>query len=172
MHKTYVIIPHYIITAHVARLAKDTINSFRKTCPDCIIVSCDDQSPYEDTEFLEEMSDVYIRNAENLGFAGNCNVGFNWILENEKDECNIVCVNNDIEVYEGWLEEFERTLALTEARIIGGIGFRFKGETPDKVTANYISTGGYLEDWMFPGGMFLVKKSVLTDYPIYRKIKE
>jgi len=164
--KTYIVMPHYIITSHVARLAKDAISSFKKTA-DCIVVSCDDQSPYEDTEFLEEMSDVYIRNADNLGFAGNCNVGFKWIMENEKEECNIVCVNNDIEVYDGWLEEFERTLALTEARIIGGIGFKTKGGVPDKVTANYISIGGYLEDWMFPGGMYMVRKSVLEDYGLY-----
>lgn len=165
--KTYVVMPHYIITSHVARLAKDAINSFKRTVPDCIIVSCDDQSPYEDTKFLEEMSDVYIRNADNLGFAGNCNVGFNWILENEKEECNIVCVNNDIEVYDGWLEEFEWTLDFTKARIVGGIGFKHKGILPDKVNARYLSTGGYLEDWMFPGGFYMVRKSVLEDYGLY-----
>ena len=164
--KTYVCMPHYIITEHVAELAQDAIKSFKNTS-DCVLISCDDKSPYKDLKFLETMSDVYIRNDKNLGFAGNCNVGFQWILDNVKEECNVVCVNNDIEVYDGWLEEFERTLDLMDARIVGGIGFRFKGNVPDKVTANYLSTGGYLEDWMMPGGFFLVRKSVLEDYGLY-----
>ena len=111
--KTYVVMPHYIITEHVAGLARAAIESFKQTS-ECIIISCDDNSPY-DTEFLKDISDVYIRNDENLGFAGNCNVGFNWILDNVKEECNVVCVNNDIEVYDGWLEEFEKTLEFTKA---------------------------------------------------------
>ena len=164
-NKTYVIMPHFIITEHVAQLARDAIKSFRDTS-DCIIISCDDDSPY-DTNFLKDISDVYIKNEKNLGFAGNCNVGFNYILDNERSDCNVVCVNNDIEVYSGWLEEFERTLDIIDARIIGGIGFREKGRFPDKVTARYLSTGGYLEDWMFPGGFYMVKKSVLEDYGLY-----
>jgi len=166
--KTYIVIPHYVISEHVAQLAKDTIKSFRDTS-DCFIISCDDKSPYN-ADFLEDISDVTIRNKENKGFAGNCNVGFKWILDNVKEECNVVCVNNDIEVYKGWLEEFERTLSLVDARIIGGIGFKTKGGVPDKINANYISVGGYLEDWMFPGGMYMVKKSVLEDYGLYDEL--
>jgi len=164
--KTYIVIPHYIITPHVAQLAKDAIKSFKETC-DCVIISCDDQSPYEDVKFLEEMSDVYIRNEKNLGFAGNCNVGFRWILENVKEDADIVCVNNDIEVYEGWYEEFKRIQGLVGGRIIGGLGYKEKGFPPDKKNANYVSIGGYLEDWMFPGGFYMINKTVLEDYGLY-----
>ena len=163
--RTYVVMPHFIINEHVAQLSREAIESFRKTS-DSIIISCDDASPY-DTEYLRDMSDIYIRNKENKGFAGNCNVGFNWILDNVKEDCNVVCVNNDIEVYDGWLEEFESKLDFTKARIIGGIGFRFKGHFPEKITARYISTGGYLDDWMFPGGFYMIRKSVLEDYGLY-----
>ena len=166
--KTYIVIPHYIISEHVAKLAKATIDSFKNTS-DCIIVSCDDASPY-DSSFLEEISDVYIRNEENKGFAGNCNVGFKWILENEKEECNVVCANNDILVHKGWLEEFERILGITDARIIGGLGYREKGFPPDRLNASYISTGGYLDDWMFPGGFYMIRKSVIDDYGLYDEI--
>jgi len=162
--KLYVIIPHYIITEHVAQLAKNAIKSFRDTC-DCTIISCDDKSPYN-TDFLGPISDIYIENKKNLGFAGNCNVGFKWVLDNVDEECNVVCVNNDIEVNKGWLEEFERVLGLTDARIVGGLGYRFKDKLPDK-QGNYVSIGGYLDDWMFPGGMYMVRKSILEDYGLY-----
>lgn len=169
--------PHYIITEHVAELAINAITSFKNTC-DCIVVSCDDASPYKDIGFLEELSDVYIRNAENKGFAGNCNEGFNWILENEPEECNIVCANNDIEVYNNWLEEFERVMDLTNARIIGGLGFKGKivegmplsqyNKNPgSQYFKNTCSVGGYYNDWVFPGGFYMVRKSVLEDYGLY-----
>jgi len=176
--KIYIVIPHFIITDHVAQLAENTIKSFRRTCPDCIIISCDDESPYKDVKFLEEMSDVYIRNKENKGFAGNCNVGFQWILDNEKEECNVVCVNNDIEVYEGWLDEFEKIMKITKARAVGGLGFRvreiegrdiseYKTNPGTKYASSYCSIGGYLEDWMFPGGFYMIRKSMLEDYGLY-----
>lgn len=163
-NKTYIVMPHYIITEHVAELAQNAIKSFKNTS-DCVLISCDDNSPYKDTSFLESLSDVTIRNKKNKGFAGNCNVGFKWILDNVKGECNVVCVNNDIEVYEGWLEKFEELLDFTDARIIGGVGFRFKGSPPQKHRS--LSTGGYYNDWMFPGGFYMVRKSVLEDYGLY-----
>ncbi len=158
-----IVIPHYIINERIAKLAKGTIKSFRDTC-ECNIISCDDNSPH-DSEFLKDISDVYIRNKINKGFAGNCNVGFKWILDNIKDECDVVCANNDIEVYVNWHKEFIKALDITNARIVGGLGFRFKGFPPDK--HNSLSTGGYYNDWMFPGGFFMIKKSVLEDYGLY-----
>lgn len=170
--------PHYIITEHVAKLAKRAIESFRETCPDCIIVSCDDQSPYNDTEFLEEMSDVYIRNAKNLGFAANCNVGFKWILENEKEECNIVCANNDIEVYPNWLKYLEEAMDFCKGVMVGGLGYKarivegmpiseYETNPGSKFTSRYYSDGGRLEDWMFPGGFYMARKSTFEKHGLY-----
>ena len=174
--KTYVVIPHYIITDTVAELARNTIKSFRDTS-DVVIVSCDDCSE-TDTGFLKDISDVYIRNKENKGFAGNCNVGFKWILKNEKEECNVICANNDIEVFDGWLDEFNRILDISEARAIGGLGYKdrivegmpiqdYRNNPGSKYSANYYSQGGYLEDWMFPGGFYMIRKSMLDDYGLY-----
>jgi len=165
--------PHYIITKHVADLARQAIKSFKETC-DCILISCDDESPYEDIDFLKEMSDVYIRNEKNRGFAGNCNVGFRWILDNVKEECNVVCVNNDVEVFDGWLEEFNHLMDMATGDMIGGLGYRsrivegmpleqYKTNPGSKYTNRYYSTGGRLEDWMFPGGFYMMRKSVLED---------
>lgn len=166
--------PHYIITEHVADLAKQAIKSFKETNPECIVVSCDDASPYEDIGFLEEMSDVYIRNKKNKGFAGNCNVGFKYVLENEKDDCYIVCANNDIEVFPDWLHEFERALEIGKGDMVGGLGFKdrtiegrpiedHKINPQGKYKCTYISEGGKLEDWMFPGGFWMMKRSILED---------
>jgi GT2 family glycosyltransferase len=172
MPKVFIIIPHYIITEHVAELARNAVNSFKNTA-DCIVVNCDDCSPY-DTSFLKEMPDVYIRNKENLGFAGNCNVGFNWVFENEKDDCYIVCANNDIEVYPQWFERLKQAMEMGDGAMVGGLGYKgrwvegmkiedYEKNPGSKFTGNYITEGGRLDDWMFPGGMFMTKKSHLMD---------
>jgi len=170
--KLYIVIPHYIITPHVAELAKNAINSFKKTA-DCIVVNCDDASPY-DTLFLKDMPDVYIRNKKNKGFAGNCNVGFNWIFENEKDDCYIVCANNDIEVYNDWFDELKRAMDIGKGAMVGGLGYtgrmvegrpieQYNTNPGSKYTGNYITEGGRLDDWMFPGGMWMSTKKDLQE---------
>ena len=179
--KTYCVMPHYIITKHVAELAKQAIKSFKETA-DVILISCDDDSPYEDIGFLKEMSDVYIRNKKNKGFAGNCNVGFKWVLEHEKEDCYIVCANNDIKVYNNWLEEFEKVLDAFNGDLIGGLGYRVKivegkplsqysTNPQSKHKMNCISEGGRFDDWMFPGGFWMMRKNVLEDVVEYKKIK-
>jgi len=61
--KTYIIIPHYIVSEELKELAIQTINSFKKEFKDKVIISVDDGSPM-DCSFLKEMSDIYIRNKE------------------------------------------------------------------------------------------------------------
>lgn len=172
----YIIIPHYIINEEVAQLAKNAIASFRKTS-DCVIISCDDCSPY-DSSFLKDISDVYIRNEENKGFAGNCNVGFKWILENEKDDCWIVCANNDIEVFDGWFEEFKKTREEFGGDALGGLGYkerivegmpieRYKENVGSLYNSSFLSEGGRCADWMFPGGFYLIRKSLLEECGLY-----
>jgi GT2 family glycosyltransferase len=169
--RIYVVMPHYIITKEVAELAKNAIKSFKNTC-DCTVISCDDCSPYEDVGFLKEMSDVYIRNEKNLGFAANCNVGFRWIFENEKDDCYIVCANNDIEVFEYWFDELKKALDMFQGSMSGGLGYKdrivegmriedYRINPGSKFTARYMSIGGRLQDWMFPGGMWMSTKGFL-----------
>lgn len=174
--KLYIVIPHFIINEKVSQLAKNAIKSFKETS-DCKIISCDDASPY-DSSFLKDISDVYIRNKNNKGFAGNCNVGFKWILDNVKDDCWVVCANNDIEVFPGWFEEFKKTIKDFNGDAIGGLGFKergiYEGDVKDynknpnsKYTNPYISEGGRLEDWMFPGGFYMIKKSLLEECGLY-----
>jgi O-antigen biosynthesis protein len=175
--KVFVVMPHYIITEEVAQLARNAIRTFKETS-DCFIISCDDCSPYEDIGFLKEMSDVYIRNKENKGFAGNCNVGFNWIFENVKDDCYVVCVNNDIEVFEGWFDELKNAMEMFQGAMVGGLGFKsrmvegmpiemYRINPGSKFTARYVSIGGRLEDWMFPGGMYMTTKGFLQENGLY-----
>jgi len=169
--------PHYIISPHVAELAKKAIESFKKTA-NCIVISCDDCSPYQDVAFLKEMSDVYIRNEENLGFAGNCNVGFKWIFENEKDDCWIVCANNDIEVYENWFENLKQAMELGDGAMVGGLGFKgrmvegmpieqYDINPGSKFQGNYITEGGRLDDWMMPGGFWMTTKKHLEEVGLF-----
>lgn len=173
--KTYVVIPHYIISEQVLELAKNTIESFRKY--DCIIVSVDDGSSLGSDE-IKELSDVYIKNEQNSGFATTCNNGFKWVLENEKDDCYIVCSNNDIEVYGDWQEQSTKCFEQFGAAMVGGLGYREKElfgmpiENYDKnqstrYSGAYVSDGGRIDDWLFPGGFYITKKSVLEKYGLY-----
>ena len=54
--------------------------------------------------YIKEQADKYVRNEENLGFAVACNQGF-ALAEGEF----IVCMNNDIFVWEGWAEALYKT---------------------------------------------------------------
>ncbi|MHA1225128.1 MAG: glycosyltransferase family 2 protein [Candidatus Hodarchaeales archaeon] len=63
-----------------------------------------DNGSIVDKELLDKWADILIRNKENLGFAKGCNQGFklargDWIC----------CMNNDVFVYEGWLEALIKT---------------------------------------------------------------
>lgn len=176
--KLYIVIPHYLITEHVAELARNAIKSFRDTC-ECVIISCDDCGPY-DSSFLKDISDVYIRNEKNLGFAGNCNVGFNWIIENEKEDAYVVCVNNDVEVFEGWFEEFKRALDMYDGAMVGGLGYKgrmvegmpiemYRINPGTKFSSNSVSIGGRFDDWMFPGGFYMTTKNFLLEMSSYIK---
>jgi len=177
--RLFVVIPHFIITEETAQLARNAIKSFKETC-DCTIINCDDASPY-DTEFLKEISDVYIRNEENKGFAENCNVGFNWILENVKEDCWVVCANNDIEVYEGWFEEFVKTADMFGADALGGYGYmdkivegrhisEYKTNVGSLYNSSYVSEGGSSGDRLFPGGFYMIRKSLLEECGLYDEV--
>lgn len=167
----YVVMPHYIINDKVAEFAKNAIASFKRTA-NCKIISCDDASPY-DTSFLKDISDIYIRNEKNKGFAGNVNVGFIKALE--FDDCEwIVCANNDIEVYPQWFERFKQALDIANGDMVGGLGYKVKeiegrpigdyDKNPgSRFANNYLSEGGRLDDWVFPGGFWMMKRNVLED---------
>ncbi len=170
-----VVIPHYIISETVLQLAKNTIESFRKS--DCIIVSVDDGSQIGSDE-IKALSDVYIKNEQNSGFAVTCNNGFKWIIENEKEDCYIVCSNNDIEVYGDWQTQSARLFDMFDAAMVGGLGFKdktvegmpidkYETNPGSKFSGNYVSDGGRLDDWMFPGGYYITKKSTIEKYGMY-----
>ncbi len=172
--KLYIVIPHYLISKELVGLAKDTIRSFKNTS-DCIVVSVDDGSTMG-TDMLKEESDIYIRQ-DNRGFAPTMNVGFKWVMKHEKDDCYIVSSNNDILVYEGWFDEFKDMYRFGNG-LIGGLGYRTKivegmplskyKENPGSLyNNNVVSDSGRLRDWMFPGGLYMIKKSILEDIGLY-----
>lgn len=156
--KTYVVINHYILNEDIEKLAIQAVQSFKDT-HNCIIVSVDDGSPIQSKE-IQDLSDVWIPMEKNGGFAVSANVGLQWVLDNEKEDCYIVYANNDIKVFPGWFEEFMKN----DFDMIGGFGYReqvvFRKE-------NCISEGGRFGDWMFPGGFFMTTKKVLEEIGIY-----
>jgi GT2 family glycosyltransferase len=81
--------------------------SLRATAPDAIVLVVDDRSPNEELAgaaalAAEEVGGVFVRNEENLGFAGTVNVGLAVAL---REGADAVLVNADIEFDSpGWLE--------------------------------------------------------------------
>lgn len=167
MKKTYIVIPQYIVNEELEQLAKDSIASFREHSPDAIIISVEDGTK---SKFLEEISDIYLKNEKNEGFAKTCNKGFRWIFENEKDDCYIVCSNNDILLREDWHREMVRPFKeFDNVAVTGLISTRDK-ELYKTFEIPKITEGGLLNDRMQNGGLWMSKKSILEKIAIYKKI--
>lgn len=158
-----IIIPNYIITNELEELADRAIKSFKRTCDEEIIVI--DDGSKQGVEMLNK--EICITNKKNLGYAISVNKG--WKRAKGK---YIITANNDVEVYDGWLEEFIETLELYKGDLIGGLGYRSKiveGKHIDEYrtnpgtlhNTNYITDGGRFGGWMFPGGFFMMRKDVL-----------
>lgn len=81
--------------------------SLRETAPAATVLVVDDASPSDELAGMagvaaQELDAVFVRNEENLGFAGTVNVGLNVAREHGLDA---VLVNADIEfAHPGWLE--------------------------------------------------------------------
>lgn len=154
----FVVMPNFSVSEEVLQLAKNAIRSFHDTS-DFKIVLVDDNSPM-DVSSLKELADVFLQRDEQGGFSKCCNTGFRYVLEQECEY--VVCANTDIEVPEWWWEEFKKC-DLYDADMVGGLGHKEKGGVNDRKDHNYVSEGGRMDDWLFPGGFFLMKRSVLDD---------
>lgn len=167
--KTYVVIPHFIISEELVKLAENTIKSF-KDYSDVVVISVDDGSPM-DTTFLKDLSDVYIRNKENSGFAITCNNGFKWIFKNEPNDCYIVCANNDIlinkRVIPALQEPFDKFKDVAITGIFSTTCLNWQGTPLEKCNFGKISGGGLLGDRMQDGGLWMSKKSILKKIGLF-----
>lgn len=161
--KHYVVINHYILSKEIEKLAINAVKSFKDTA-DCVVVSVDDGSPIKSSA-LKELSDVWIPRKTNGGFAVSANTGLQWVLDHEKDDCYITYSNNDIEANRGWLDEVVRCFDDFNADAVAGLGYRTK-DYPIR-TDKYVSEGGKLDDYMFSGGFFTVKSSLLRELGLY-----
>jgi GT2 family glycosyltransferase len=167
--KTYIVIPQYIITEEIKQLAINTIKSFRDNA-EVTIISVDDASPMN-CDFLKELSDVYIKNDKNGGFSITCNTGFKWIFENEKDDCYIICANNDIRVNKRAIialqEPFEKYDNVSITGIVSTKVDYYEGIPIEEFNWNSISEGGQLRDRIQDGGLWMSKKSILEKIGIF-----
>lgn len=175
--KTYIIIPHYIVTEELKQLAINTIKSFREASLDAVIVSVDDGSPMDGT-FLKELSDIYIKNEQNSGFAITCNNGFKHVFNLLGDEdAYIVCANNDIEVFKGWDKALKDPFTMfdnvaitgiisSKERFIGGCDV-VSGTPIEQYKLEKIVEGGQLDQWMQSGGLWMSKKSILEKVGLF-----
>lgn len=159
----YVVIPHYIATAELEQLARNTIKSMRKTS-DVFIVSVDDGSP-RNTAFLEEISDKVLTNKTNMGFAKTCNKGFKWAISEGADY--IICANNDIEVNGRWLESLKEPFEMFDKVGITGLISSMDKEKVQYFNKQRITEGGLLDHWMQSGGLWMSTSEVLKDIGLF-----
>lgn len=169
--KIYIVIPQYIVTQELKELATNAIKSFREASKDIVIVSVDDGST-EDVQFLKDLSDIYIRNEENMGFAKTCNRGFEHVFELLGDEdAYIVCANNDIEVYQGWQEAMMDPFDMYDNVAVTGLVSSKHKQIEGKHISQYykhkVSHGGLLNGFMQSGGLWMSKKSVLEEVGLF-----
>lgn len=158
-----IIMPHYIATEELKQLSINAIRSMRETS-DVFIVSVDDGSPM-DTTFLEEISDKFIQMSENSGFAKACNTGFKWAIE--QGSYYIGCANNDIEVFEGWIEALiEPFTKWDDVGITGLVASKDRKEA-ETFRGRVITTGGLLRHHMQAGGLWLSVRPVLEHIGLF-----
>lgn len=160
----YIVVPHYIITDELEELATEALQSIRRTA-DVFIVSVDDGSP-RDTSFLNDISDKVIHLTENSGFAKACNAGLQWALK-QADAIFIGCANNDIQVFDGWLEALvEPYDKFEDVGITGLVASKDKQEAKQN-KGRKITSGGLLNGHMQSGGLWLMPVSVLKEVGLF-----
>ncbi|MFA6712136.1 MAG: glycosyltransferase [Candidatus Caldatribacteriota bacterium] len=169
--QTYIIIPNYIVTEELKELATNTIKSFRNSSKDIVIIAVDDGSPMDCT-FLKKLSDIYIKNKENSGFAISCNNGFKRAFkELGKKDGFIVCANNDIEVFPGWQEAMQRPFIELDNVAVSGIKHTkardINGQELKDIRGSKITEGGLIGDCMQDGGLWMSTKKVLKKVGIF-----
>lgn len=171
--KTYVVIPQFLVTQELVVLAGNAIESYRKSS-DVFIISVDDLGEYEKALGADDVlakSDLVLTNKKNSGFGITCNNGFKWIFDNVKEDCYIVCSNNDIEVYPGWLEAMQQPFEdYDNVAVTGILHSRIKEWDRTHIkdrSESKITEGGLNGDRMQDGGLWMSKKSVLQKVGIF-----
>jgi O-antigen biosynthesis protein len=167
--KTYVVMPNYIVTDELLELAINSVKSFKENS-DAIVITVDDGSPM-DISGLIGISDYYIRNKENSGFGISCNNGFKKVFEIEKEDCYIICANNDIEINKKVVPALKEPFELYDnVAITGVVTYKDKivdGKTLEHQYFDEIVQGGVLRGWMQDGGLWMSKKSVLEKIGLF-----
>jgi len=166
----YIVIPHYITSLELETLAINTIDSMRHTAKDLFIVSVDDGST-RTVDFLDDISDKVIHMGKNSGFARACNAGFKYVLERATEDDYIVCANNDIEVFDGWLEAmvspFNEYDKVGVTGLISSMRRYIDGVPIQEYQVQKVTEGGLLDHWMQSGGLWMSKPSVLNKVGLF-----
>ncbi len=156
-----IVIPHFgpseILHSCLKSVAKSTFSDFE-------IVLVDNGSDFDES-FLAEIASgyQYIKNAENLGFAGGCNMG----IRAAKGKY-VLLLNNDTTVEPGWLEplvnamEKDETVAACQPKLLSS---RFAGKL------DYAGAmGGLIDIFGYPFAIGRVFETTETDAGQYRGV--
>lgn len=101
-----VVMPVYIKNDETLLLTEQAIDSLG----DVLMVIVDNASD-RGQEYLESMSDKYIHNEDNLGYAKAVNQGLKYLQEEHPEITLIAIANNDIRVSPNWQEVTREVLA-------------------------------------------------------------
>jgi GT2 family glycosyltransferase len=170
---TYVVIPQFLVTDELVTLAKEAIESYRASA-DVFIISVDDAGEYPKAKGADEamaLSDLVLTNKKNSGFGPTCNKGFKWIFKHVKDDCYIICSNNDIlinkRVLPALTEPFQTVDNIAISGIFSTTEHTWEGKPLEEIDLGRMSEGGQLGDRMQDGGLWCSKKSILQKIGIF-----
>lgn len=161
---TVIVVPHFIATEELKTLATNALKSMKGSV---YLVSVDDGSPM-DTTFLREYSDKVITLEKNSGFAKACNAGFDWALDQDFEF--VGCANNDIEVFEGWLDALLEPFDKWNNTGITGITHDVNHKVGETFKGTKITEGGLIGDRMQNGGLWMSTKKVLLEAAPDKKV--
>lgn len=159
----YIVVPHYIITDELEQLATNALKSMYRD--DVFLVSVNDGSP-RDVTFLDELSGEVLHLEENSGFAKASNTGLEWAIQ--RDDADYVgCANNDIQVRQDWIDALSEPFKkFDNVGITGLVASKDRAEI-DRHYGTTITEGGYINDKMQSGGLWLSRKEVLEHVGLF-----
>jgi GT2 family glycosyltransferase len=172
-HSVSILIPAY---GAASLLRKCLLSLARFAPPECFVYVLDDATPDDSIrETCEQMESSlprlrYVRSEVNRGFVGVCN----WGCENHRErESDLLLLNSDTEVTEGFLEELQAVLHLHEKH--GVVSPRSNNATIFSMPhAAWIRSKSLLPRYQVmptaAGFCMLIKAAVLDRFPLFDEI--
>lgn len=169
----FVVMPIYAVSERLLTLTLNAIKSFKDTEPSVAVVAVIDGPAIPGAvEQIQAVSDHIFVKEFNTGFANTCNTGFKLVFSLlDGADGYIICANNDIEVFPGWLQAMQRPFGMFDrVGMTGLISSKERiidGKPISERKIQRITDGGRLDDWMMSGGLWMARAETLRQVGLF-----